>query len=96
MRRVITERVMREQRSGSRGGGDFLTLHPGGTQVNSEELYNFFKHDDIVIEGRGERYLLTALKKQEPLTGNIETLNRIIRNGGLINYIQGLEDRANA
>jgi hypothetical protein len=79
---------------GNCGGRYFKTL-PGGQDVSRAEIAEMVIHGEVVFIGREseEQELLLTLKAIDGHFGDEKMLNRIIRGGGFVTYIEKLEAR---
>ena len=86
----------KDPRSKSHTGGQYFTLAPRHIYVYRREIYQMYREGEIVYKGEVNeaRVCLDTLKEYEEKTGSTALLNRIIRGGGFINYIERLEHEA--
>lgn len=83
-------------RINSSTGGRYFRTAKGGYYVSRSDIIDLIKEGDVVFHrGKGEeRELLECLRNIETNTdGNIAMMNRILRNGGFVEYIKKLESK---
>lgn len=74
-------------------GGGFFTVYPSHTFVSLKEIHEFLSMGEVEFVNRKdvEFGLLSVLRHMEEPGSNIDLLNRIVINGGLVEYANQLE-----
>jgi hypothetical protein len=85
--------IILQQRGARTSGGTYFQIMPGGIHVTRKEIYDLLREHEIEFRGKEMNEadeLLRTVKVIEPLEGNVQLLNRIIRFGGFMRYIDAL------
>lgn len=99
-KQISGSKIKLKLKAQSSNGGKFFRTVPGSIQVTRSEIYNLVREREVEFVARREdeaiedHELLLCLKHVETKTGEVNFLNRIIRGGGFIDYINSLEAKS--